>query len=45
MSKVWHELLGIFILWLLWLIGAAIATVSTLPLPSLSPHMLTLTYA
>lgn len=28
LSKVWHELLGLFILWVMWLVGAAIATVS-----------------
>ncbi|EJC97817.1 uncharacterized protein FOMMEDRAFT_143374 [Fomitiporia mediterranea MF3/22] len=26
LSKVWHELLGLFVLWVLWLVGAAIAT-------------------
>ena len=30
LSKVWHELLGLFVLWILWLVGAAIATVSNL---------------
>jgi len=25
-SRVWHEALGLFILWIMWLVGAAIAT-------------------
>lgn len=28
LSKVWHELLGLMVLFILWLVGAAIATVS-----------------
>lgn len=27
LSLVWHELLGLAILWLMWLVGAAVATV------------------
>ena len=26
--RVWHEIVGLSILWLLWLVGAAVATVS-----------------
>ena len=27
LSLVWHELLGLLILWLMWLVGAGVATV------------------
>lgn len=27
LSRVWHELTGLFVLWLFWLVGAAVATV------------------
>lgn len=27
LSMVWQELLGLFILWVMWLVGAAVATV------------------
>jgi len=30
LSMVWQELLGLFVLWVMWLVGAAIATVRDL---------------
>ncbi|KAL5519862.1 hypothetical protein ACEPAG_1522 [Sanghuangporus baumii] len=37
-SRVWHEILGLFILWVLWLVGAAIATHIWPNLPSFCPQ-------
>ncbi|KAH8107375.1 hypothetical protein DFH11DRAFT_1637664 [Phellopilus nigrolimitatus] len=34
LSRVWHELLGLFVLWVLWLVGSAIATSIWPNLPS-----------
>lgn len=41
LSKVWHELLGLMILFILWLVGAAIATVSNSRLQRIRPSTLT----
>lgn len=34
LSRVWHELTGLFVLWILWLVGAAVATSIWPNLPS-----------
>ena len=34
-TRVWHAMLGIFVLWVLWLVGAAIATSIWPNLPSI----------
>jgi len=38
LSKVWHELVGLSILWIMWLVGAAVATSIWPNLPSFCSH-------
>jgi len=38
LSRVWHELVGLTILWIMWLVGAAVATSIWPNLPSFCSH-------